>query len=93
MMDPLEGSPTMYANTDSMLETIGSLALRIAQCCPVCVESAARIAKLAGEIQSASLDRGAIRDAVEAGTADSDLSDARVNATVEAVAKMNRDLD
>jgi hypothetical protein len=82
---------TMHANADSMLETIGALALQIAQSCPDCSDAASRIAELATEIRGVGLDRGSIRDAVEAGTVDSDLSDAQVGATVEAVVNTARD--
>lgn len=81
----------MHANTDSMLDTIAALALQIAQSCPDCAEAAARIAQLTSEIRGAALDIGSIRDAVEAGTLDSDISDAQVDATVQAVVRMGRD--
>jgi hypothetical protein len=80
----------MHADAESMLETIATLALQIAQSCPDCADPASRIAALVAEIRTGSLDRGAVRDAVEAGTVDSDVSDAQVGATVEAVVKTAR---
>ncbi len=83
----------MHANADSMLDAIADIALQIARTCPDCADAATRITKLVSEVRGAALDRGAIRDAVETGTADSDLSDARLDATVEAVVKMSRSPD
>ena len=82
---------TMHADADSMLDTIGTLALQIAQSCPDCADPASRIASLATEIRGVGIDKGAVRDAVEAGTVDSDVSDAQVGATVEAVVQTARD--
>lgn len=81
----------MHANTDSMLDAIAALALQIAQSCPDCADAATQIARLTGDIRGAALDAGSVRDAVEAGTLDSDISDAQVDATVQAVVKMGRD--
>ena len=80
----------MHADAEAILETIGQLALQIAQSCPDCADPAKRIADLARQVSAAALDRGAIRDAVETTTLDSDLSDTQVDATVEAVAKITR---
>jgi hypothetical protein len=80
----------MHADANAMLETIGALALQIAQSCPDCAEPAMRIVDLAKQVHGGGLDRGAIRDAVETTTLDSDLSDTQVGATVEAVAKISR---
>jgi hypothetical protein len=82
---------TLHADAESMLDTIGTLALQIAQSCPDCADPASRIAALALEIRGVALDRGAVRDAVEAETVDSDVSDAQVGATVEAVVRTARD--
>jgi hypothetical protein len=81
---------TMHADATTMLETIGELALQIARSCPDCADPAMRIADLAHQVSGGSLDRGAIRDAVEATTLDSDISDTQVDATVDAVAKISR---
>jgi hypothetical protein len=92
MIGRQEGS-SMRADADSMLDTIAALALQIAQSCPDCADAAGRISDLAGEIRGALVDpdQGAVRDAVEAGAVDSDMSDARVDATVDAVVKMRRE--
>jgi len=48
----------MHANADSMLETIGTLALQIARSCPDCSDAASRIAAITTEIRGVGLDRG-----------------------------------
>jgi hypothetical protein len=83
----------MHADADAMLATIAEIALQIARSSPDCADAATRIAKLAGEVRGTKLEWGAVRDAVESGTADSDLSDAQVGATVDAVVKLGREVE
>lgn len=77
--------------TDPDLDTIIGIALEIAQHCPDCADKAMRISSLARHAAAAPLDRETVRDAIEAQTFDSDLSDTQVSATTEAVVKVSRD--
>ncbi len=76
--------------TDSILDTIATLAMDIARQCPDCADHASRIASLAGQIKGISVDRGAIQDALDTQMADSGLSDLQVRSTTEAVVKATK---
>lgn len=78
------------SDPDALLETIVTLAVEIGQRCPDCADQASLIASLAGQIRGASIDRGAVQDALDAEMADSDLSDLHVRSTTEAVMKAGR---
>jgi hypothetical protein len=71
------------------IDTIVMLAEQIAHTAPECAIQAMRIIELVNELGSEP-DRAMIRDAIEAETADSDLSNARVQTTAEAVARAIR---
>lgn len=72
---------------DVILDTICTLAMDVARQCPDCAEPATRIASLAGQVRVASVDRGAIQDALESEMGDSGISDLRVRSATEAVIK------
>jgi hypothetical protein len=67
-----------------LLDTIVMLAEQIARTSPVSADQAMRIVKLVHELDPAP-DRSLIKDALDMETADSDLSDARVQTTADAV--------
>lgn len=83
----------MDPKTDSTLGTIIHLAVELAQRCPDGADTAARIADLASSLRGGEVGQGTLRDAIDSSTVDSDISSAQVDATVGAVAKMNRDPD
>ena len=71
------------------LDTVVMLAERIARTSPECAEPAMQIVRLIHELTSQP-DRNQIKDAIEMETADTDLSDARVQMTTDAVMKAVR---
>jgi hypothetical protein len=73
----------------SLLDTIVMLAEQIARSSPESADQAMQIAKLVQELEPAP-DRSLIKDAIDAETADIDLSDARVQTTAEAVMRAVR---
>ena len=79
------------SDPDTLLDTIARLAEEIARASPECADKARQIATLAAEVNCARIDRSLIRDAIEAETSDSDLSDTQVGRTAEAVARAVRD--
>lgn len=82
---------TQPTDDDAVLDTIVTLALDIAQHCPDYADQAKRIAELVGHIQARGLDRVAIQDAIEGEVAGSDVSDAQVRTTTEAVLRAARE--
>ncbi len=76
---------------NALLETIVSLAEEIARTSPECAHKAVKIVELVGELDARIPDRAAMEDALEAETADSDLSDARLRATTDAVLRAARE--
>lgn len=73
--------------TESVLETISTLAMDIGRHCPTCATRASQIVALTAEIYGSGADRGTIQDVIEAEALDSGMSDARVSTTTEAVVK------
>lgn len=73
------------ADTDSLIDCASELALEIARLCPDCADQAQRLVSIVGQIRSRPLDRGAIQDAIGSEMVDTDLSDAQVRSTTEAV--------
>jgi hypothetical protein len=74
----------------AVVETITMLAEQIARSAPECADSAMKIVELARELGPGP-DRETIKDTLDAATADTDVSDARIETTVDAVAKAARD--
>ena len=68
------------------VETIVMLAEQIAHAAPECATQAMRIIELVNEL-CAGPDRAMIKDALEAETADADLSNARLENAADAVTK------
>ena len=68
----------------SVIETVVMLAEQIARSSPESADQAMQIVKLVHEL-GPEPDRDMIRDTLEAETADTDLSDARVQTTADAV--------
>ena len=68
----------------SVIETVVMLAERIARNSPESAEQAMQIVKLVHEL-GPEPDRALIQDTLEAETSDTDLSDARVQTTADAV--------
>ncbi len=82
----------MAAHQNSaILDTIVSLAEEIARTSPDCADKAVKIVELVGELDTHDLDRTAMEDALAAETADTDLSDARLRSTADAVLKAARE--
>lgn len=73
----------------AVLDTIVMLAEQIARTSPECAEQAMQIAKLVNDL-GRQPDRDLIRDKIELETADTDLSDARVESTADAVMRAVR---
>lgn len=67
-----------------VLDTIVMLAERISRTSPESAEHAMQIVKLVHELSPAP-DRALIKDTIDLETADSDLSDARIQSTADAV--------
>ena len=82
---------TIKPDTESLIETVSELALDIARLCPDAADKASRLVSLVGQLRIAPLDRGAILDAIESEAVDSDMSDAQVRTTTEAVLRTARD--
>ncbi len=80
---------TTESERQSVLDTILMLADQIARTSPESAEQAMQIAKLVHEL-GPEPDRTLIKDAIEIETADSDISDARVQTTTDAVMKVVR---
>ena len=68
----------------AVLDTVIMLAEQIARTSPESAEQAMQIARLVQELGAAP-DRSLIKDAIDAETADTDLSDARVQSAADAV--------
>jgi hypothetical protein len=68
----------------AVLDTVVMLAEQIARTAPECADEAMQIVKLVHELGQGT-DRDLVRDAIEVETADTDLSDARVHTTADAV--------
>ena len=81
---------TAHQNS-AILETIVSLAEEIARTSPECTHKAVKIVELVGELDARDIDRGAVQDAIEVETADSDLSDVRLASATDAVLKAARE--
>ena len=81
----------MQPELDATLDAIVEIAMQIAAGHPDCAENATRIARLAGTLRNAGIDKGALRDALATTTIGSDMSDADVSATVERTVEMSRD--
>ena len=77
------------AQHQAVLDTVVMLAEQIARTAPQCADQAMQIVKLVHEFGPAP-DRGLIQDALDAETADTDLSDARVQTTTDAVMRAVR---
>lgn len=76
---------------DRLVDAIRELGEEIARLCPDCADKATRLLALVAELRPASIDRGAVRDAIETEVLDSGVSDAQVSTTTEAVLKTTRD--
>ena len=73
----------------SVLETVVMLADQIARTSPESADQAMQIVKLVNEL-GPEPDRTLIKDAIDLETADTDLSDARVQTTADAVMRAVR---
>jgi hypothetical protein len=73
----------------AVLDTVVMLADQIARTSPECAEQAMQIVKLVNEL-GPEPDRNLIKDAIDLETADTDLSDARVQTTADAVMRAVR---
>jgi hypothetical protein len=73
----------------SVLETVVTLADQIARTSPECADRAMQIVKLVQELGSEP-DASLIKDTIDMETADTDLSDARVQTTADAVMRAVR---
>jgi hypothetical protein len=73
----------------SVLDTVVMLADQIARAAPECADAAMQIVKLVQEL-APSPDRDLIKDAIEAEMADTDLSDASLQTTTDAVVRAVR---
>ncbi len=73
----------------AVLDTIVALADQIARTSPECADQAMQIVKLVHEL-GAEADRTLIKDTIDVETADTDVSDARVQTTADAVMKAVR---
>ncbi len=78
-------------NADALIDAAIELALEIGRLCPESADRAQRLAAIVSELRVAPLDRGAVQDAIGSETVDSDLSDAQVRTTTEAVLRAARD--
>ncbi|HEX5867744.1 MAG TPA: hypothetical protein VFY72_08565 [Beijerinckiaceae bacterium] len=67
-----------------MLDTVAMLADQIARAAPECADQAMQIVKLVQELNPMP-DRALIEDTLSVETADTDVSEARVQATTDAV--------
>ena len=73
----------------AVLDTIVMLAEQIARTSPECAEPAMQIVRLVNEL-GPEPDRALVKDTIEVETADTDLSDARVQSTADAVMRAVR---
>ncbi len=73
----------------SVLDTVVLLADQIARTSPESAEQAMQIVKLVNEL-GPEPDRNLIKDAIDLETADTDLSDARIHTTADAVMRAVR---
>jgi hypothetical protein len=80
---------TTATQHQSVLDTVAMLADQIARTAPECASQAMEIVKLVNELGAAP-DRALVQDALDAETADTDLSDARVQTTTDAVMRAVR---
>jgi hypothetical protein len=71
------------------LDTITMLAQQIARTAPDCAEQAMKIIELAAELVT-DTDWATVRDAIEAETAGSDISDSDINLVTDAVMRAVR---
>jgi hypothetical protein len=72
------------ARHQDVLDTVAMLADQIARTAPECADQAMQIVKLVQELGPLP-DRALIQDALSVETADTDVSDARLQTTTEAV--------
>lgn len=77
-------------DAEALIDTICDLAVELARLCPGAEERAERLVALVGELRATPIDRGAIEDAITSETIASDLSDAQVRTTTDAVVKAAR---
>jgi hypothetical protein len=68
----------------AVLDTVIMLADQIARTAPECADQAMQIVKLVSELEPAA-DRMTVKDALDLETADTDISNARVQSTADAV--------
>jgi len=80
---------TTAARHQDVLDTVVMLADQIARTAPECADQAMQIVRLVQELGPMP-DRALIRDALTVETADTDVSDARVQTTTEAVMRAVR---
>lgn len=78
-------------DTSTLLDTIARLAEEIARASPECADKARQIGALAAEIGAADIDGATIRDTIETETVGSDLTDAQIGRTADAVVKAVRE--
>ena len=72
------------AHHQAVLDTVAMLADQIARAAPECADQAVQIVKLVQELNPMP-DRALIEDTLSVETADTDVSEARVQATTDAV--------
>jgi hypothetical protein len=77
------------AQQQTVLDSVVMLADQIARAAPECADQAMQIVKLVQELGPAP-DRALVQDAIDLETADTDLSDARVQTTTDAVMRAVR---
>ena len=77
------------AQQQTVLDAVVMLAHQIARTAPECADQAMQIVKLMHELGPAP-DRALVQDTLEAETADTDVSDARVQTTTDAVMRAVR---
>lgn len=79
------------ATTESLLDTIATLAIEIASQCPDAAERARQIGRLVGDIRaSGPVDRGAVQDVLESRLEGSELSDVGVRTTADEIVRAVR---
>jgi hypothetical protein len=85
----VEGDMASASQHQAVLDAVAMLADQIARASPESAEQAMQIVKLVQELAPAA-DRDLIKDALDAETADSDVSDARVQSATDAVMRAVR---
>jgi hypothetical protein len=85
----LEDDMPAASDRQAVLDAVIMLADQIARTSPECAEQAMQIVNLVHELGSEP-DRALVKDTIEVETADTDLSDARVETTADAVMKAVR---